>query len=214
MHGDPAASRLAWQGALLFAFIPLVLVLYLRQPFGPSLSLGLGVAVMSGHRFIAGPWMTRHASERCLWCGRGGSLLETEIEVKASGRTWRLRACDGEHHDRIGRFLTFVAKYSLAIAAGIFVPLLVLLAGTLMIAVGHPVIPNELNRLQFRLIVAITVVGTSLGYLRVRRREAPLSCPFPIHNLFLLGIGKTLWVFRAVWVWWLVVSGIELARIW
>jgi hypothetical protein len=203
--------RLALEGALLFAFIPAVLVLYLQQPLGPAPSLGLGVVVMLGHRFIAAPWMARHAGERCLWCGLGVAEPDPAIEVAASGGVLRLRACGEAHRERIGRLFTFVSRYRIPIALGIFVPLFILLAGTLMIVVGRPVIALEMNRLQFRLIVAITVLATSLAYLGAGSTDASLSCPFPLHNLFLLGVRNTLWVFRVVGVWWLILSALALA---
>jgi hypothetical protein len=48
-------------------------------------------------------------------------------------------------------------------------------------------------------------VLASLAY----RTAPPLLEPrsaFPVHNLFLLGIGNTLWVFRLVGAWWLAGS--------
>jgi len=54
--------------------------------------------------------------------------------------------------------------------------------------------------------VALTVVGASLGYLAVREAAEPVTSPFPLHNLFLLGIRNTLWVFRVVGAWWLAAS--------
>src|SRR2546425_11584503 len=105
-------SLLFLQGAALFAFIPLVLFLYLQLPLGPGPSLGLGLVLMLGHRFIASPWMARHARERCLWCGRSGSMvgagtlsgevaraarssrpLTDPLSVRAGGREWHLATC-------------------------------------------------------------------------------------------------------------------------
>ena len=59
--------------------------------------------------------------------------------------------------------------------------------------------------------MAATVVGVSLGWLTVRETSGPLSFPFPLHNLFLLGIRATLWVFRLVGTWWLVAGLVRLA---
>ena len=201
-------SRLAWQGVALFGFIPLVLYLYLRQPLGPGASLVLGLALMFGHRFIAAPWMARHATERCLWCGRSGNP-PMRFEVRASGRPWTLAACGSAHRDCAARFLSFVARFRIAIGLGIFVPLLLLLVGTAALAFGLPLLALEWNRLQFRLVVAATVVGTSVGY-RFSQVQRPLSCPFPLHNLFLLGVRNTLWVFRLVGIWWLVTGLVSL----
>ena len=202
---------LALQGAAFFLFIPLVLFLFLRLPLGPGLSLGLGVVLMFGHRFLAAPWMARHAAERCLWCGRAGNPSE-RIEVAAGGKTWSLGACDASHAALCSRFLSFVASFRAAIGAGIFVPLIVLLGGTLATASGHPLLSHEAAALLFRTIVAFTVVTTSLLYRFARAPEGPLSSPFPLHNLFLLGIRNTLWVFRIVGVWWLAAAAIDLLR--
>src|SRR6185503_17465373 len=102
-------SLLALQGAALFAFIPLVLFLYLQVPLGPGPSLLVGVALMLGHRFIASPWMARHALERCLWCGRTGSM-PVRLPIRAGGRYWTLAACGEPHAALAGRFLTFVTR--------------------------------------------------------------------------------------------------------
>ena len=205
-------SRLAWQGAALFAFIPLVLYLYLQLPLRPGPSLTLGLVLMFGHRFIAAPWMARHATERCLWCGRGGELAE-RFEVEAARRRWTVAACGPAHRDWSARFLGFAARFKVAIGAGIFLPLGLLLIGTAALALGLPLIPLEWNRLQFKLLVAATVVGASLAYRNQPLPPGPLICPFPLHNLFLLGVRQTLWVFRLVGVWWLVTGLVTIGRL-
>src|SRR5512136_781289 len=96
------------QGLLLFSFIPLVLFLFLQQPIGAGPSVLVGVVIMFGHRFLASPWMARHGSERCLWCGRSVTAGEP-VEVGAGGRGWTLAACSPAHKRSIGRFLTFAA---------------------------------------------------------------------------------------------------------
>ncbi len=216
--------RITLQGLLLFLFIPLVLVLFLRQPIGPGLSVLLGLLLMFGHRFVAGPWARRHALDRCAWCG-GAAKLEVRatseggqaklelrptpesrqaIEVEAGGGTWRLVACSEGHRASVARFLTFARRAHLPIAAGIFVPLVVLLAATLAGAAGWPILSHDTTALQFRVIVAVTVVSASLGYLLVREPDERLRFPFPLHNLLLLGIRQTLWVFRIVGAWWIL----------
>jgi hypothetical protein len=195
--------RLACQGILLFAFIPLVLFLFLRQPLGPGPSLTLGLALMLGHRFLAAPWMARHANARCLWCARPSDSASS-LEVRAGGRLWVMAACGEEHRLRIGRFLTFLDRFRVPVGLGVFIPLLLLLGGSLATSLGHPFLSHELNALQFRVAVAATVVAASVGYLAAGSPARKLACPFPLHNLFLLGIGNTLWVFRLVGAWWLV----------
>jgi len=167
---------------------------------------------MMGHRLVASPWMARHAAERCLWCGRAGSLDGEPFGVGSSGRSFSLRVCGPSHRRSASRFLAFAVRFRPWIAAGIFLPLSVLLLGILAEALGHPFIPHEWNRLQFRTVVALTVVGTSLGYLAVKDPGGQPRCPFPLHNLFLLGIGNTLWVFRVVGAWWLALSAMAFLR--
>jgi hypothetical protein len=206
-------SFLALQGMGLFLFIPLVLTLYLQQPLGPAWSLSAGLAVMLGHRFIASPWMAAHSTERCLWCGRTGAQSES-FAVQAGGRSWPMAACSPAHRDFTARFLGFVFRFRALVAAGIFIPLLLLLAGTLAIAAGRPFISHETNRLIFRTVVALTVAGASVAWLAFPRPAAgaPVRCPFPLHNLFLLGIANTLWVFRIVGVVWLGLTAAWLVR--
>jgi hypothetical protein len=216
--------RLTIQGALLFLFIPLVLVLYLRQPLGPRVSLVVGLVIMFGHRFVAAPWMARHATERCLWCGRAvaqrpsaasnadvaqGFSPAGRFSVFSGGRELAVVACSARHGDDTRRFLTFISLYRLPIAIGIFVPLVVLITGSLAQAAGHPFLAHDWNAWQFRTIVALTVVTTSLAYRAVSHPVEPLRSPFPLHNLFLLGIRNTLWVFRLVGAWWLAAGAIQ-----
>ncbi len=204
------------QGIALFLFIPLVLVLYVRQPLGPRLSIVIGLVIMFGHRFVAAPWMARHATERCLWCGasvgQGIGRASATFPVLAGSRQHMVAACSARHGDDAGRFLTFVARYRAPIAIGIFVPLLVLLAGTLDFDAGHPLLAPEWNTWQFKTIVALTVVLTSLAYRAIARPVEPLRSPFPLHNLFLIGIRNTLWVFRLVGAWWLVAGIVQVLR--
>jgi hypothetical protein len=199
------------QGLLLFAFIPLVLFLFLRQPLGAGPSVVVGAIIMFSHRFLAAPWMARHATERCLWCGRaiasGGP-----ITVTASGRAWTLAVCGPTHRSLAARFLTFVANARAPIAIGIFVPLVLLLGSSLAAAAGRPIFAHEWNAWQFRVIVAFTVFCSSFAYRTVRIPSGTLAFPFPLHNFFLLGIRNTLWVFRVVGLWWLVDGAISLAR--
>ncbi|HEX9639171.1 MAG TPA: hypothetical protein VGB99_16680 [Acidobacteriota bacterium] len=203
-------SRLSLQGAALFAFIPLVLYLYLELPLGAGGSLIVGLLLMFGHRFLAAPWMARHATERCLWCGRSGDLTERFV-VQAAGRPLTLAACGPEHRGWSARFLNFAARFRAWIGAGIFLPLIVLLGGTAALALGHPLIPLEGNRLQFKLVVAATVVATSMFYRLGSPSAGSLVSPFPLHNLFLLGVRSTLWVFRLVGIYWLVTGLVSLA---
>jgi hypothetical protein len=198
-------------GLILFAFIPLVLFLFLRQPIGAGPSVIVGTVIMFGHRFLAGPWMAQHATERCLWCGR--AVTDGELmTVAAGGRPWTLAACGSAHRSLTARFLTFVTNARAPIAIGIFVPLALLVVGSLAAGAGRPLLAHEWNAWQFRVVVAFTVFSASLAYLTVRIPSEQLACPFPLHNFFLLGIRNTLWIFRVVGVWWLADGAVTLAR--
>jgi hypothetical protein len=197
-------GALALQGVALFAFIPLVLFLYLAQPFGPGASLALGLAIMIGHSFVAAPWMARHARQRCLWCGRATTASASVLEVGSGRVTRRVRACAGAHEGRIRRFLAFTVRFRVALAIGIFVPLILLLVSMFADSIGRPLIARAWAARQFRVVVALTVVTASLVYPRTAPLPGRLRSVFPLHNLFLLGIRNTLWVFRVVGAWWLI----------
>jgi hypothetical protein len=195
---------IAVQGILLFLFIPLVLFLLLRQPAGPGWSVAIGLAVMFGHRFLAAPWMAKFADVRCLWCGRVGS--GRSLPVVAGGREWQMTACSESHAALVATFLGFLHRFRLVIAVGIFAPLAWLVLASLAAAGGWPLLPHETNALIFRVVVAATVVAASVVpfVFACSPLGPPLRCPFPLHNLFLLGVGNVLWVFRLVGAWWLV----------
>ena len=201
------------QGLVLFLFVPLVLFLFLRQPLGPGWSVAIGVAIMLGHRFVAAPWMAKFADVRCVWCGRVGAPIPVPIE--AGGRLWTMSACSQRDAALVGRFLRFVYRWRAPIGAGIFLPLAWLLIASLAIAAGRPLLPHDVNAAIFRIVVALTVASAATIPFVYRHWETgsalrtngadgpPLRCPFPLHNLFLLGIRNTLWIFRIVGAWWI-----------
>jgi hypothetical protein len=134
--------------------------------------------------------------------------------VTSGGRQIGVAACRVAHRDHAARFLTFIWHRRVPIGIGIFVPLLLLLSGSLALAAGRPFLAQEWNTWQFRTIVAFTVVVTSIAY-RYSVGETPvaqLRSPFPLHNLFLLGIRNTLWVFRLVGAWWLVAGLLQVLQ--
>jgi hypothetical protein len=203
---------IAAQGLLLFLFVPLVLVLLLRQPVGPGWSVAIGLAVMFGHRLLAAPWMAKFADVRCLWCGRVGA--GRILPVVASGREWQMTACSEAHATLIARFLRFIFRFRALIGIGIFLPLGWLVIASLAAAAGWPLLPHTTNAVGFRVVVAATVVSASIapfvGAVSASVPESPLRCPFPLHNLFLLGIRNVLWVFRLVGAWWLIDGALRL----
>jgi hypothetical protein len=195
---------IAAQGLLIFLFIPLVLFLLIRQPAGPGWSVAVGLAIMFGHRYLAVPWMAKFADVRCLWCGRVGA--GRTLPVIASGREWQMTACSESHATLVARFLGFLFRFRALIGLGIFLPLAWLILASLAAAAGWPLLPHATNALLFRVVVAATVVSASIipFVLAPSGPQRPLRCPFPLHNLFLLGIRNVLWVFRIVGAWWLI----------
>ena len=126
---------LVLQGIALFAFVPLVLWLFLAQPLGPGWSLALGVAIIAGHRAVAAPWAARHAMRRCIWCGRPGQQAGV-VPVASGPRTTAFAVCGGAHERLVRQFFGFLRRFRVAIGIGIFAPLTLLLAGTLLRALG------------------------------------------------------------------------------
>src|SRR5262245_18629587 len=105
-------------GIFLFAFIPLVLFLFLQYPFGILPSILAGIAIMFGHRFIAKPFLQRYRLERCLWCGRTSRPRD---ELNVSGIA--MQACKIDCHANSNRFFDFADRYKILFRAGIFLPL-------------------------------------------------------------------------------------------
>ncbi len=192
-----------WRPALglaLFAFIPAVLYLLVAHPPPVGLSLGAAVALMIGHRFLAAPFAKAVRKERCLWCNRPLPADRRPLTLAARGgevEAW----CCARHRARAGRFFAFLGAGRLPLAAGIFVPLLLLLAALAAAAAGRPLWLEEATAL-FRLAVGLTVVTASLAYPLAAERRTP-AVPFPVHNFSLLGVRALLWVFRVVGVWWI-----------
>ena len=89
--------------------------------------------------------------------------------------------------------------------AGIFVPLLLLLAALAGAALGREA-PLPAATALFRLVIGVTVNVAAFGYLPmppVVPGRLPTAVPFPVHNFFLLGVRNLLWVFRLVGIWWI-----------
>lgn len=188
-------------GILLFLFIPVVLFLFVRHPAPIAASLIAGVVLMAGHRLVARPYMERVLPVKCAWCNRvppsdGGETLE----LRSGERLIQARCCPG-HRPRAEKFFAFLESWRWVLRAGIFLPLVLLLATLAAAAFGlEP--PVEDVTAFFKLAVGLTVNLAALGYLFVRGRS-PAAIPFPVHNFFLLGVRNLLWVFRLVGIWWI-----------
>jgi hypothetical protein len=201
------------RGIFLFLFIPLVLTLYLVQPLGTLPSLGLGVAIMLGHRFIAGSFSLRHRLHRCLWCGRPLRLAFVSLDLSGGkgGDASYIFCPPSDRSCRGGWFglHTLANKYRYLLRLGIVLPVLYYLVAETLRGMGAPSASHALSAGIFKGVVAATVVAISFLYTRYRPIEDPVTgvegpFPFPVHILTLLGAGWTLWVFRIVGIWWLL----------
>lgn len=201
--------KLRIEGIALFLFIPLVLILYLRMPLGPGPSLALGVVLMIGHRFVARPWFARHVGERCFWCGKAAESVPAPFASK--GETIAAIACGEDHAGRIAEFGRVVAKARLLLAALILAPVVLYLLNGFAAVAGLPSVPFDAARWGFKIPIAAAVVALSFAWPLGRRMGSAPAIDFPVHNLFLLGIGNTLWVFRIVGIWWIVEGAVAVA---
>ena len=208
LGGVPGGWRLQAVGVLLFLFIPLVLYLFVRHPEPVAASLGAGIVLMAGHRFLARPYMARAIPHKCLWCNRvlAPSLDSSTrtLDLVLDGRLIAARCC-AAHQAPAARFFRFLAMARLPLRLGIFFPLLLLVAALTAAAAGHPHALAAATAL-FQLLVGLTVSAAAWGYLLTPApaRSEPLPVPFPAHNFFLLGVRSLLWIFRLVGAWWIV----------
>ena len=184
-------------GVLLFLFIPVVLFLYVAHPEPIAASLIAGVVLMMGHRLLARPYMERVLPVKCAWCNR--ILPAGEGETLELGEI-QARCCPG-HRLPAAKFFAFLDSWRWVLRAGIFVPLLLLLATLAAAAFGSEP-PLEEVTAFFKLAIGITVNLAAFGYLFGQDRS-PAAVPFPVHNFFLLGVRNLLWVFRLVGIWWI-----------
>jgi hypothetical protein len=200
-------------GVLLFLFIPLVLFLFLRFPFGILPSFVVAIVLMFGHRFLARPFMMANRLKRCLWCGRS-SRPRREISIAVSKKSsLNFEACLEACNSNSRRFFDFIDRNKLLLRAGIFLPLAWYVISMLLLGLGRLSFPIEWDRFIFQFFIACTVVSISFLYKTGTESENP-TFGFPIHNLFLLGIKNTLLVFRYVGIWWLAASLYFLATRW
>jgi len=208
----PSPVRVTVAGVLLFLFIPLVLVLFVRHPAPVALSLVAGVVLMIGHRRLARPYMQRVLPWKCVWCNRvlpradsAGAAPGTELLELEAGKDILSARCCAVHRDPAARFFTFLQSARWPLRIGIFLPLLLLLVALTATAAGRTVRLDAATAL-FQLAVGITVNIAALGYLFVRppiQKGPKIAVPFPIHNFFLLGVRILLWIFRLVGIWWI-----------
>ncbi len=190
-------------GLLLFLFIPLVLTLLLKYPFGVLPSFAAAIAIVFVHRLIARPFFFRNAGKRCFWCGSTKHSRST-LDV-LSGEQVRIQLCAHRCSERARKFFAFCYRYRIPLRIGIFATLCWYVVVMVLNDVGIIEFPVEWNHFVFQFVIALTVVIISFAYTS-GHRTAHAVFPFPIHNLFLIGARNTLLVFRYVGIWWLATS--------
>ncbi len=210
MSGERLSTAGTWAGGILFfAFIPITLILFLYLPLGHYPSLLLGIAIMFGHRIVAMPWVARRRSRRCLWCGTTRTETLESIPIRVGKEVQDYHAC-ASHTAHVRRFATLAAKYRPWIALGIFFPLamyLLLMLLAPVIAGGNREALHDALRHLFRGGIGLTCFIVSFAHRAMPENRGELSFPFPLHNLALLGIRTTLWIFRIVGAWWVGLTG-------
>jgi hypothetical protein len=197
----PSSLLIHLTGAFLFLFIPLVLFLFLRYPFGIRWSFAIAILVMFSHRLVAIPFMNKYRSRRCFWCGRT-ARPRLGLEVDA-GKPLGFELCKDGCFSQAKRFFEFCERHKRKLRATIFLPLLWYIGSMLLVSFSIFSFPADWNNFIFRFFIACTVVAISFLYQTGKETENP-RFPFPIHNLFLLGARNTLWVFRIVGIWWIL----------
>ncbi|MBI1851689.1 MAG: hypothetical protein HYR85_15215 [Planctomycetes bacterium] len=189
-------------GVLLFLFIPLVLYLFVQHPFGIVVSYSVAIVVMFTHRFVAIPFMNRFRECRCVWCGRRAAPGRA-IEIESRRGAARFAVCDERCRDRLRCFAGFVDGHRRAIALAIFVPLATYVVLGFVRALASVGVSEPLERSLLQAPIALTVVSVAFLHRLGPEPEGRPRMPFPIHNLFLLGVRTTLVVFVGVGVFWL-----------
>ncbi|OGF65204.1 MAG: hypothetical protein A2Y62_17725 [Candidatus Fischerbacteria bacterium RBG_13_37_8] len=194
------------KGLLLFLFIPVTLVLFLLFPFGVLISVLLGLGIMFFHRLIARPYMKYYHAKKCLWCNapfKNASSLK--INVEEGKNVQEFNSCSEKCKRGVQNFFRFTGAYRHMIKWGILIPLAGYLVIALLVSFEILALDMQWVKNSFKAIIAILVVSVSFFY-RVGG-AAELVFPLPVHNLLLLGIRNTLWIFRIVGIWWLITVG-------
>ena len=119
------------------------------------------------------------------------------------GRTIEAQACTGTHADRLIAFARMVAAGRLVVFALIVLPVAIYLANALLTITGHGFLPLETARAAFKIPIAVAVVTLSFAWPLGARLTREPAIDVPAHNLSLLGVSWTLWVFRIVGLFWL-----------
>ena len=195
------------QGFALFLFIPAVLALFLLQPVHAAGALVLGLVLMVVHRFLAMKHLQQNIDKRCLWCG-AEIAPGCKYRVVSSGVERSFNFYVDAMRDSGAKFLTYAQTYALPLRIAILGTLAYYLVAEFLRIAGVAAVPShETNSLIFRGVIGLTTLTTFIAYRFVEgipHMKGPVKFPFPIQNLFLMGIFWTLLVFAGVGAWWVI----------
>ncbi len=146
--------------------------------------------------------MNKYKHLKCLWCGK--TFEKPPVVMGIDGVSFSV--CSEKHRDLVLKFCLFVDKFKIPVSLGIFLPLIFYVITTSLIPFGIEVLTIPWERFVFRFFIALTVVSVSFLYRMQDIKDTEISFPFPVHNLFLLGIRSILWIFRIMGIWWIAGS--------
>lgn len=196
-------DKIRFKGILLFLFIPITLILLLMFPFGVLISVAIGVLIIIFHRFVARPYLSKYAGKKCIWCNTIiNDSKEISIDVLEKGKSIRFFSCSEDCKRQASEFFIFTNKVSLLIKWGILAMIGIYLLNVVLWDFGVSLIKISVSKDIFKGVIAVIVLFISFFYKGSKGDK--FYFPFPIHNLFLLGVRNTLWVLKIVGGAWLV----------
>jgi hypothetical protein len=159
---------------------------------------------MLGHRFIARPFMMKHGESRCIWSGEPLPEKKALFHITDGKDKVILYGTNLKNKENALRFFNFLYKFRFIIKPAILLTLLWYLVSVIMYQSSNKLIYLSLDSLIliFKMIIAFTVVSVSILY-RFGKYDDNVKSIFPVHNLSLLGIFWTLWIFRVVGAFWI-----------
>lgn len=200
------------EGLLLFSFIPMTLYIMLVLPFGIIMSLLIAIMMIALHRFIARPYLMNHKMHKCFWCNKvSEKMYDYDIEIFQGQSRFNFKACREVCYKELNNFFSFTGAYGGIVKWSILIPLILYFIGTLFLATGYYQWDIKWNKAFFKGMIALSVILISFVY-KIPVKSKVLSFPLPIHNLSLLGIRNTVWIFRLVGAWWIYAVIQEVVR--
>jgi hypothetical protein len=158
---------------------------------------------MLAHRFVARPFMDRWIARRCFWCGRDLDGEGFAAPFRSRTETIPARTCSEPHAANLTAFARVVARERNLLGAFIVLPVSIYLVNAALVLAELPAIAPDDAVWLFKIPVAAAVVTLSFAWPLGRTMTIDPAIDFPPHNLALLGVVNTLWIFRLVGLLWL-----------